>query len=371
MKRNKGFTLIELLAVIVILAIIALIAVPVILNIIDKANKSAFKDTAYGILSAGELYFAEQQLEVNGMTEKEVKFILPADQNTLGLKGDIPEGSITITRDGDISLMIKNSRYCVTKGLEEDDITITEESDDCEIPSGEAGGQVEKKTDLQDYSWSEIQTLAQDDGANLAEYGIQIGDTITYEGKTYYLVSDERNGAYGGLVFMYNSGFTHAMNAPSEGFDYGDNNGGYANSEMHTYLNDINGEVYQALPDELKSAIKTVNTISCNDGYYENDNKDTANGTNQTISATLFLPSVREVSGSKSYTGVEGETFDYFTDPATERGNRKNINNSSFWWLRSADGGNSGLFWYVNSNGNSGISDANRSGAVVPAFVIG
>ena len=50
MKRNKGFTLIELLAVIVILAIIALIAVPVVMNIIDKANKSAFKDSAYGIL---------------------------------------------------------------------------------------------------------------------------------------------------------------------------------------------------------------------------------------------------------------------------------------------------------------------------------
>ena len=62
MKENKkGFTLIELLAVIVILAIIALIAVPVIMNIINKANKSSFKDTAYGILSAGELYFAEQQ----------------------------------------------------------------------------------------------------------------------------------------------------------------------------------------------------------------------------------------------------------------------------------------------------------------------
>ena len=58
MKQNKkGFTLIELLAVIVILAIIALIAVPVIMNIINKSNKSAFKDTAYGVISAGELYF--------------------------------------------------------------------------------------------------------------------------------------------------------------------------------------------------------------------------------------------------------------------------------------------------------------------------
>ncbi|MCI8544918.1 MAG: prepilin-type N-terminal cleavage/methylation domain-containing protein, partial [Bacilli bacterium] len=39
--RKKGFTLIELLAVIVILAVIALIATPIILNIIEKARKSA------------------------------------------------------------------------------------------------------------------------------------------------------------------------------------------------------------------------------------------------------------------------------------------------------------------------------------------
>ncbi|MEG2847894.1 MAG: prepilin-type N-terminal cleavage/methylation domain-containing protein, partial [Bacilli bacterium] len=58
-NNYKGFTLIELLAVIVILAIIALIAVPFIMNIIDKAKKSAFEDSAYGILKASELYYAD------------------------------------------------------------------------------------------------------------------------------------------------------------------------------------------------------------------------------------------------------------------------------------------------------------------------
>ncbi|MEG2311687.1 MAG: prepilin-type N-terminal cleavage/methylation domain-containing protein, partial [Bacilli bacterium] len=46
LNNYKGFTLIELLAVIIILAIIALIAVPLIMNIIDKAKKSAFEDSA-------------------------------------------------------------------------------------------------------------------------------------------------------------------------------------------------------------------------------------------------------------------------------------------------------------------------------------
>jgi len=132
-KRNKGFTLIELLAVIVILAIIALIAVPVIMNIINKANKSAFKDTAYGVISAGELYFAESQLEPTGMSE-DVTIELPDSTNTLGLKGNVPEGSITITTDGKISLTLKNDRYCVTKGLDDEDITITEDFETCELP---------------------------------------------------------------------------------------------------------------------------------------------------------------------------------------------------------------------------------------------
>lgn len=39
--KNRAFTLIELLAVIIILGIIALIAVPMILNLIRDAKKSA------------------------------------------------------------------------------------------------------------------------------------------------------------------------------------------------------------------------------------------------------------------------------------------------------------------------------------------
>jgi len=133
-KKTKGFTLIELLAVIVILAIIALIAVPVTLNIIDKANKSAFKATAYGIISAGEYYWSSQQLEPQGMLE-DVTFDLSDER--LELKGDIPEGNIVVTQDGDIALAVHNNRYCVTKGLDDTDVTITEDVENCKIPNGE------------------------------------------------------------------------------------------------------------------------------------------------------------------------------------------------------------------------------------------
>jgi len=132
-KREKGFTLIELLAVIVILAIIALIAVPVIMNIINKANKSAFKDTAYGVISAGELYFAERQLEPNGMLE-DVTIKLPDSTNTLGLKGEVPEGSIVISKEGKTAIAVQNGRYCITKGFDDADVTVADNYEECKNP---------------------------------------------------------------------------------------------------------------------------------------------------------------------------------------------------------------------------------------------
>ena len=137
MKRNKkGFTLIELLAVIVILAVIALIAVPVVMNIVNKANKSAFKDTAYGIISAGELYFAEQQLKVDGMSGEKT-FDLSKDVNTedgLQIKGEVPNGTLKVNEKGETALAITNGRYCITKKYSDKDITVTEDLTNCNIP---------------------------------------------------------------------------------------------------------------------------------------------------------------------------------------------------------------------------------------------
>ena len=105
MKRNQnGFTLIELLAVIVILAIIALIAVPVVMNIITKARKSALKDSAYGIIKAGELYYADRLLEPEGMTEDKM-FTFPNDTTGLDLKGSKPSsGSVIVIKEGKVAI---------------------------------------------------------------------------------------------------------------------------------------------------------------------------------------------------------------------------------------------------------------------------
>lgn len=60
---KKGFTLIELLAVIIILAVIALIATPAVINVIEDARDEAAKNSAYGVIDAAKLYYAESLLD--------------------------------------------------------------------------------------------------------------------------------------------------------------------------------------------------------------------------------------------------------------------------------------------------------------------
>ncbi|MBE6144034.1 MAG: prepilin-type N-terminal cleavage/methylation domain-containing protein [Firmicutes bacterium] len=136
--KKKGFTLIELLAVIVILAIIALIAVPVIMNIISSARKSSFEDTAYGIISAGELYYAEKLLEPNGMTS-DAEFTFTNGRVTptgLNVKGSLPKsGSMVVTKEGKIAIAITNGELCITKGYDDSKIETLEEFESCDLPA--------------------------------------------------------------------------------------------------------------------------------------------------------------------------------------------------------------------------------------------
>ena len=129
--KKKGFTLIELLAVIVILAIIALIAVPVVMNIISKANKSAFKDSAYGILKAGQNYYMEELLNAEGMTEDKM-FDFSNDTSDLEINGSKPtSGQMIVNKEGRVSMAITNGKHCVTKGFNDEDVTITDDVANC------------------------------------------------------------------------------------------------------------------------------------------------------------------------------------------------------------------------------------------------
>lgn len=64
-QKKVAFTLIELLAFIVILAIIALIAIPITLNVIEESKEKARRNSAYGLVDAAKLYYANNVIDGN------------------------------------------------------------------------------------------------------------------------------------------------------------------------------------------------------------------------------------------------------------------------------------------------------------------
>lgn len=131
-NNKKGFTLIELLAVIIILAVIALIATLVVLNVVDNARKEANKNSAYGLLDAAKLYYAESLLDIskqsniNGITNLiyEIK-----------VSGKIPDsgGEIYINNVGQSAIAVVYGKVCYKKNFEENTITESEDTDNCTI----------------------------------------------------------------------------------------------------------------------------------------------------------------------------------------------------------------------------------------------
>ncbi len=128
--KNKGFTLIELLAVIVILAVIALIATPIVLSILTKVRKSAFQDSAYGLMESAKAEYLETILDGE---EKPTLFEYPFDH--LKFSGTKPKGGmIVIDKDGYIAIAIHNNIWCAIKGMEDTKVKIIDYNEEtCKI----------------------------------------------------------------------------------------------------------------------------------------------------------------------------------------------------------------------------------------------
>ena len=145
--NKKGFTLIELLAVIVVLAVVALITVPILLNVIDKSKRGALQDSAYGIIEAGELFYAndlvnlESDDAIYNFEVRNGKFVYTEDTTKeLKFKGSMPEtGTLQINSNGKAAVAICTNTYCACKSVSE--LKVTVKSTNCNIDpiTGEIG----------------------------------------------------------------------------------------------------------------------------------------------------------------------------------------------------------------------------------------
>lgn len=128
--NKKGFTLIELLAVIIVLAIIALISIPVVLNIITKAEEKAFIDSGYGLLKAAEFNYTESVIDGNnGLATYTFSNGEETSLEKLLIKGVVPkDGLINVDKNGNTELALHDGKYCLTKNFSDSKILTSEKS---------------------------------------------------------------------------------------------------------------------------------------------------------------------------------------------------------------------------------------------------
>jgi len=105
---KKGFTLIELLAVIVILAIVALITIPLVLGVIDKVQKSSYKESLRSVFGAADLYIASSEFEVfpeDGINVVDTKIQMKNKNFTSGKIIKNEQGILELDK-------VSNGKYC-------------------------------------------------------------------------------------------------------------------------------------------------------------------------------------------------------------------------------------------------------------------
>jgi hypothetical protein len=162
------------------------------------------------------------------------------------------------------------------------------------------------------------------------------------------------------VVFQFqNIPVTRRMNSGNT------NTGGYASSEMRTYLtgNFLTGLNNAGVPDGVLWGPERYLSAG-------------VDGTGTTkITDKLWLPTEREMSGSDNYIySADGETeanqarLEYYTDDSICV---KLSGLSAMWyWTGSAYSGSSASFCSVASNGISPYSSASSAGGVAPAFCV-
>lgn len=129
LKNEKGLTLVELLAVIVILGIIAAIAIPSIGGIINNTKIKAAHSDAQMILSAADLYFAEnatiakvtlEELEADDYISDAGHFEGVSNKKTVFVNkdstGNTFTGTARVTADISVAYTIATSKNIAAAG---------------------------------------------------------------------------------------------------------------------------------------------------------------------------------------------------------------------------------------------------------------
>ena len=131
---KKGFTLVELLSVIVILGIVSLIAFPTLTGIINKSRLNKLKNSAYGLIEASDLYYAQYgsnniRFDITGssVTSKDT-------DKLLSFKGNVKNGVSIIKKNGKTVICVTDGKNSAYKNYNEDEVHLISKKV-CTIPN--------------------------------------------------------------------------------------------------------------------------------------------------------------------------------------------------------------------------------------------
>ena len=182
---------------------------------------------------------------------------------------------------------------------------------------------------------------------------------VVHQGKPSSLYDDSCNGTWLLMKDCYESRAWHSSNV---------NN--LENSTIHSYLNSTFLNLFDS---NIKDAIKQVKIPYRKNGGSGGTNQSGANG----LSCKIFLLSGYEVgwtSSDNQYFPQDGAKLSYFESGTGTSANNKRIaklnGSAADWWLRSPYTGNTGIVWFVRSDGDCSRSNASYSGGIRPALIL-
>ncbi len=373
--KKKGFTLVELLAVIAILAILVIIALPNVLKMFNDSKKNSFLTEAKTLYSEASKKYISETMKGNKLT-----YVSSEDDTKLEMTGRDLQYCVLLNDDGSVKSMKVSNGEWIAELPDNKKITDLKSSDLKDVPSGykfECNGST-SQTPLPSKSFTEDSwdTIASNVKAgNTDKY--KVGDTKEVDLGTYgkhkvrianKSTPDEckqegfSQSACGFVVEFTDIITTHNINPTVT------NKGGWPKSQMKTF---INNDIYNSLPNELKSIIITTKTIS---GHGELDSE------NHISIDKLYLLATAEVWKDGDHADAARDKtrqLDYY--------NSKGVTTSSYaaaikkdstgtaaeWWLRSASSDFDFVFYYSWDNGAMSDTNADYSSGVSPAFRIG
>jgi len=318
LKRMKLFIIIGISILFIIVFGLILTSKPVV----NKIEMYKFKKIVNKVVETSELYYSENKANLKDLTIN-----LP-EENII--KEKKLNGKLVVTKDGKTALGISNNKYCAVKSVEDENITITENIENCIMPKTSIS---ELNTNIS----SENECIKYNEKcANGTLVKVKVNEEITYD---FYVINDTGNMIT--LILNENLGSNVSWVAES---DYnasgGTNYGTFGNNEKGpiTALNTL-----KTLTDNWTNVLDNEYIISGigNDGKTKIYDDITMN-----IKARLltYQEAINLGCSMKSS-----------SCPEYLYSNLSGLNTTDIpagYWTSTADATNSNIAWYINYNGN-------------------